>query len=86
MATLVNYTCKSFIKLTLGVVHLYDTYMGGVDLSDQRVVSYARLMAEWCGTTRCSSTCWKCAYQMHIFCILNPLIMSGLPVQSSGSQ
>ena len=27
-----------------GVVHLYNTYMSGVDLSDQRVVSYARLM------------------------------------------
>ena len=27
-----------------GVIHLYNTYMGGVDLSDQRVVSYARLM------------------------------------------
>ena len=27
-----------------GVINLYNTYMGGVDLSDQRAVSYARLM------------------------------------------
>lgn len=27
-----------------GVVHLYNTYMGGFDLSDQRVVSYAQLV------------------------------------------
>ena len=27
-----------------GVIEKYNTYMGGVDLSDQRVVSYARLM------------------------------------------
>ena len=27
-----------------GVVDLYNTYMGGVDVSDQRTVAYARLM------------------------------------------
>ena len=27
-----------------GVVALYNTYMGGVDVSDQRAVTYARLM------------------------------------------
>ena len=26
-----------------GVINLYNTYMSGVDLSDQRAVSYARL-------------------------------------------
>lgn len=27
-----------------GVIDLYNTYMGGVDVSDQRTVAYARLM------------------------------------------
>ena len=27
-----------------GVINLYNTYMGGVDFSDQRAVRYARLM------------------------------------------
>lgn len=27
-----------------GIINLYNTYMGGVDLSNQRAVSYARLM------------------------------------------
>ena len=29
-----------------GVINLYNTYMGGVDLSDQRAASYARLVRE----------------------------------------
>lgn len=33
-----------------GVISLYNAYMGGVDVSDQRVSSYARLMrvSVWC--------------------------------------
>jgi len=27
-----------------GVINLYNTYMGGVDVSDQRVTAYSRLM------------------------------------------
>lgn len=27
-----------------GIIDLYNTYMGGVDVSDQRTVAYARLM------------------------------------------
>lgn len=40
----VNGTWKKRDFARPGVINLYNSYMGGVDLSDQRVVSYARLM------------------------------------------
>lgn len=39
----VNGTWKKRDFARPGVINLYNSYMGGVDLSDQRVVSYARL-------------------------------------------
>ena len=69
-----------------GVINLYNTYMGGVDLSDQRAVSYADSWGEWSGILRFSFTWLKCVFQMPTFCTVNPLTMPAFPVLTSGSQ
>ena len=49
-----------------GVISLYNTFMGGVYVADQRESTYSTQGAQY-GTITCCSMLYKCAFQMHTF-------------------